>query len=98
MAVNLVDYDVLEKGKTDYANQAQSILDIISKINSMNNELMNGWQNNTAQAFVERIKTDHIPKLQKASAALQEVSDYIKTYLSNKQQEDIQGAHGVSGR
>ena len=90
MAVNLVDYDVLEKGKTDYANQAQSILDIISKINSMNND--------TAQAFVERIKTDHIPKLQKASAALQEVSDYIKTYLSNKQQEDIQGAHGVSGR
>ena len=97
MAVNFVDYDVLAKGKDVYANQASAIMDIIGIINNMNGELQEGWSNETARAFVERISSDHIPKLQKASEAIQEVSDFINSYLTNKQSEDKQGASNISG-
>lgn len=97
MAVNYIDYEVVNTGKTVYANQAAAIMDIIETINRMNGDLQRGWSNETARAFVERISTDHIPKLQKASEAIQEVSDYISTYLANKQDEDSQGASAISG-
>lgn len=97
MAVNYVDYEVLNTGKTVYANQANAIMDIIDAINRMNSDLQQGWSNETARAFVERISSDHIPKLRKASEAIQEVSDYINTYLANRQSEDSQGASAISG-
>jgi len=97
MAVNYVDYEVLNTGKTVYANQAAAIMDIIDTINRMNGDLQQGWSNETARAFVERISSDHIPKLQKASEAIQEVSDYINTYLANRKSEDSQGASAISG-
>lgn len=96
MAVNFVDYEVLAQGKTEYANQAAAINDIIEKINRMNADLMQGWSNETAKAFVNRISSDHIPKLRQASAAIQEVSTYINNYLANKQDEDSQGAGAIS--
>ena len=97
MAVNFIDYEVLTQGKTEYANQAAAIMDIVEKINRMNADLMQGWSNETARGFVERISSDHIPKLQKASAAIQEVSDYISTYMANRQEEDTQGKNAISG-
>ena len=97
MAVNYVDYDVLNDGKVVYANQARAIDDVITAINNMNRALQEGWSNETARAFVERINSDHIPKLRNAAAAIQEVSDYINTYLANKQSEDSQGASAISG-
>lgn len=97
MAVNYVDYDVLNDGKVVYANQAGAIDDVINAIINMNRALQEGWSNETARAFVERINTDHIPKLRNAAAAIQEVSDYINTYLANKQSEDSQGASAISG-
>ncbi len=97
MAVNYVDYEVLTQGKTVYANQAAAIMDIVDIINRMNADLQQGWSNETARAFVERISSDHIPKLKQASEAIQEVSDYINTYLANKQSEDMQGASAISG-
>ena len=97
MAVNYVDYEVLATGEKVYANQAAAILDIIDTINRMNADLQQGWSNETARAFVQRISSDHIPKLQKASEAIQEVSDYIKTYGINRSDEDTQGASAISG-
>ncbi len=96
MAVDYVDYDVLEQGKTDYANQASAISTVIASIKRMNSDLMQGWNNETARAFLDRINSDHIPKLEKASAAIQEVSDYIQAYLKDKQEYDAQGAGAVS--
>ena len=58
MAVNYVDYEVLNTGKTVYANQAAAIMDIIDTINRMNGDLQQGWSNETARAFVERISSD----------------------------------------
>ena len=97
MAVNYVDYDVLNEGKKVYADQAGAIDDVIAALNRMNAQLQEGWSNETARAFVQRIDSDHIPKLRNAAAAIQEVSDYINTYLANKQSEDSQGASAISG-
>ncbi len=97
MAVNYVDYEVLEQGKTVYAQQADAIMDVIDAIKRMNEALQQGWSNDTARAFVERIDTDHLPKLQKASDAVREVSEYIKNYGLNKKDEDAQGASAISG-
>lgn len=97
MAVNFVDYEVLEQGKTVYAQQADAIINVINTIKRMNGQLQEGWSNETARAFVERIDTDHLPKLQKASEAIREVSEYIKTYGLNKKDEDSQGASAISG-
>lgn len=97
MAVNYVDYEVLTQGKTQYANQAAAIMDVINQIKSMNANLTQGWSNETARAFVNRIDNDHIPKLKQASAALEEVSKYINDYLANRQDEDTQGAGAISG-
>lgn len=97
MAVNYVDYEVLEQGKTVYAQQADAIINVIDAIKRMNADLQQGWSNETARAFAERIDSDHIPKLQKASEAIREVSEYIKTYGLNRKDEDTQGASGISG-
>ena len=97
MAVNYVDYDVLQAGKTQYANQANAISEVVKAVKAMNGELQQGWSNETARAFVDRIDKDHIPKLNAAAAALQEVSNYISTYLANKQSEDKEGASAISG-
>ena len=69
MAVNFVDYDVLNEGKTLYANQAGAIDDVINAIIRMNGQLQEGWSNETARAFVQRIDSDHIPKLRNAALA-----------------------------
>ncbi len=97
MAVNYVDYEVLEQGKTVYEQQADAIMDVIDAIKRMNDALQQGWSNKTAKAFVERIDTDHLPKLQAASDAVREVSKYIKDYGLNKKAEDEQGASAISG-
>lgn len=97
MAINYVDYEVLTTGKNVYAKQASDILGIIDTINRMNSDLQQGFRNETARAFIERISSDHIPKLQKASEAIQEVSDYLNTYLANRQDEDTRGAAAISG-
>lgn len=97
MAINYIDYDVLNQGKTVYNQQADAIINVINVIKQMNSALEQGWSNETARSFVERINSDHLPKLQKASEAIQEVSDYINNYLANKQDEDRQGASAISG-
>lgn len=96
MNINYVDYDVLSKGIADYAAQAEAITGIVETIKKMNGELQKGFINKTASAFVERIDTDHIPKLKAASDALQEVSNYLKTYSANRQHEDEGGAGSIT--
>lgn len=97
MSVNYVDYDAVSAGRKVYEDQAAAINEVISTINKVNEQLRDGWSNETARAFVQRISDDHVPKLQKASEAIQEVADYINTYLANKQDEDKQGASAISG-
>lgn len=97
MNVNFIDYDVLAEGVKEYNKQAQAILEVVMKIETMNKVMVErGWSNKTAKAFVDRIGTDHIPKLKKASEALQEVSEYIKKYGLDKQDDDAQGASALA--
>lgn len=96
MAVNFIDYDVLTTGKKVYDSQADAIMDVVKVLRSMNSDLEQGWSNDTARAFIQRINTDHIPKLEAASAAVLELSQYVNTYLVNRKEEDSQGASSIS--
>lgn len=97
MAINYVDYEVLEQGKATYSNAAGELTDLLGKLDNMNGQLAEGWKNDTARAFVERFNSDHKIAIQKVVAALEDISQYINTYSSNRKDEDTQGASAISG-
>lgn len=97
MAVNKIDYDVLEQAVSTYSSQASALDDILTTLNSMNEELQAGWTNQTSDAFINRFETEHKVALEKARDSIQEISDYISEYMANRQDEDAQGASAISG-
>lgn len=97
MAINKVDYDVLENGKAVYANQAAALDDIIQTLNSMNAELQASWTNKTADAFIARYESEHRLALEKAADALQSISDFIQQYSAGRQEDDDLTASSISG-
>lgn len=97
MAVNYVDYEVLERGKNVYSTKAGELQQILTDLVRMNGDLSQGWQNDTARAFVERFDNDHRVAINKVVDALNEISQYIQTYSTNRQDEDSQGASSIGG-
>lgn len=97
MAVNKVDYEVLESGITVYANQAGALDDALNALIRMNGQLQEGWTNLTADAFIERFNGEYKPALENARDAIQSISDYIQKYMQNKQSDDEQGAAAIRG-
>ncbi len=95
MAINKVDYDVLGTGVTTYANQAQAIDEALNTLINMNGQLQEGWTNQTASAFIERFNDEYKPALENVRDAVQSISDYIQQYVTNKQDEDAQGASAI---
>ena len=95
MAINKVDYEVLESGVTVYATQAANIDDALTALINMNGQLEAGWTNQTASAFIERFNSEYKPALENVRDAVQSISDYIRQYSSNKQDEDAQGASAI---
>ena len=97
MAENLVNYESLEQAASVYASQAMALDDLINRLISTNGELQSGWKNQTSEAFINRFETDHKVKLQQVRDELQEISDYIRNYVANRQEEDDQGARAIFG-
>lgn len=97
MSVNKVDYDVLETATTTYANQAAALDDMINTLVNMNGELQANWTNMTSEAFIQRFEGEHKVALQNARDAIQSISEFISSYLANRQEEDSQSASAISG-
>ena len=97
MAINKVDYEVLATGVTVYGNQATTIDEVVNALINMNGQLQDGWTNQTADAFIERFETEYRPALENARDAIQSISDFIQTYIQNRQEDDAQGAAAVRG-
>lgn len=97
MAVNKVDYEVLTSGVSVYANQAEALDEVIQALVKMNGELQGGWINQTADAFIERFEDEYKPALENARDAIQSISDFIQSYMQNRQDDDAQGAAAVRG-
>ena len=96
MSKNYVDYDVLAQAKALYSDKAGQLEEILSQIISMNNTLYpGGWDNLTAKAFVERFDSDHKVAIQKVIEALNDISNYINSYSSNRMSEDEAGASAI---
>ena len=97
MAVNKVDYEVLTSGVSVYANQAEALDEVIQALVKMNGELQGGWTYQTADAFIERFEDEYKPALENARDAIQSISDFIQSYMQNRQDDDAQGAAAVRG-
>ena len=97
MAINKVDYDVLTTGVSVYSNQAGAIDDVIKTLVNMNGQLQDGWTNKTAAASIERFESEYKPALYKVEEAVQSISDFINSYMQNRQDDDARGAAAVRG-
>lgn len=97
MATNKIDYEVLERAATVYENQAAALADIMSKLDSTNATLAEGWQNETARAFIERYENEHKKAIKSAGEALHNISTYITKYSADEMARDQSGASSVRG-
>ena len=95
MAVNKVDYEVLDSAKGVYANQAEAVSQIISTLNSTNANLQAGWTNQTADAFIQRYESEYKTNLIRLGEALQSISGFITSYVQNRMEEDQQSASAL---
>lgn len=97
MATNKIDYEALERAATTYENQATALADMVAKLDSTNATLAEGWQNETARAFIERYESQHKKALKSAGEALHNISAYIKKYSADEIARDQSGANSVRG-
>lgn len=98
MATNKIDYDVLEQASKTYSNEAAAIAEVLSKLDSVNSStLAEGWQNDTARAFIERYETEHKKALQAARDSIADIADYIARYRQAEIERDASGASSVRG-
>ncbi len=97
MATNKIDYEALETAATNYGDQATALADMVKKLDSTNAILQQGWQNETARAFIERYEREHKKALQSAGEALHNISAYIKKYRADEIDRDRSGANSVRG-
>lgn len=95
MATNKIDYDVLEQSASTYNNQATAINDVLTKLNSTNGTLSDGWQNETSKAFIERYEREHKKALEAARDAIADIADYITKYRANEIERDQSGASSI---
>ncbi len=95
MATNKIDYDVLESTSTTYQKGAEAISNVLTSLNSTNKTLAEGWQNKTAEAFLNEFETVHKKALESAIKAITDISTYIKKYSENEKQRDIDGANSI---
>lgn len=97
VATNKIDYDTLEQASGTYSNQAAAIADVLTKLNSMNATLVEGWQNETARAFIDRYEREHKKALEAARDSLNDISNYITKYRTNEIERDATGANSIRG-
>ena len=95
MAINKVDYEVLDTGVTTYGRNAETLDEVINDLVNMNGQLQDGWTNDTADAFIERFNDEYKPALENARDAIQSISEYISKYVQNRQDDDAQAAAAI---
>ena len=90
-----LNYETLETGANFYQNQSVAITDIMSALSRMNLQLEEGWQNETARAFIEKYEREYAPSLKRMAEDLENISMYILRYSQNRREEDSSGAAGL---
>lgn len=95
MSTNLINYEVVEQTAAAYTTQAEAISEVMSQLKSINETLQEGFQNQTATAFIEMYNTTHEPNLRTIVEELQDVARYLNEYASARKEEDEQNAAGL---
>ena len=85
---NLIDYDVISSCKSFYSNKAEQLSELLRDMKSTNTQMLNGFDNETSHAFVERFDGDHAKAIQNVIASLDDISRYLGEYAERRRSED----------
>lgn len=87
------DYQQMEQVSKKFAQQSQSIQQMLSKVKSSMSKLQTGWQGKGSSAFFAEMNGKVLPASQRLQQALDEASRAVKD-ISNtiKQAEDDAGS------
>ncbi len=97
MAENYIDYDVVMKASNTYHSQAEALANVVQTLTNTNAEMQAGFKNETSNAFIERYESEYKGALEKAGEALQSISDFLKTYVDKRKEEDAGTAGNIAG-
>lgn len=97
MAENYIDYDVVMNASNTYHSQAEALANVVQILTNTNAEMKEGFKNETSNAFIERYESEYKVALEKAGEALQSISDFLKTYVDKRKEEDAGTAGNIAG-
>ena len=97
MAENYIDYDVVMNASNIYKSQAEALANVVQTLTNTNAEMQAGFKNETSNAFIERYESEYKGALEKAGEALQSISDFLKTYVDKRKEEDAGTAGNIAG-
>ena len=97
MAENYIDYDVVMNASNIYKSQAEALANVVQTLTNTNAEMQAGFKNETSNAFIERYESEYKVALEKAGEALQSISDFLKTYVDKRKEEDAGTAGNIAG-
>jgi WXG100 family type VII secretion target len=79
------DYDELENVSQRFANQAQEVEEIFTKISTTMENLRDGWIGRGSDAFFSEMESDIIPATNRLRDVLSDASDLTKEIASKLQ-------------
>ena len=94
-SINKVDYDVLTTAVSTYSAQAGAIDEVMTALQSMNEQLQEGWTNQTSDAFIAKYESEYKVSLTSIRDALNDISQFIQNYMNARQDEDSTTAGGL---
>jgi WXG100 family type VII secretion target len=66
--------DVMDQRANEYRQRRSEVNDIISKMDSMLNQLMSEWEGDAARSYQDRWQGDLKPSFQRASELIEEIA------------------------
>lgn len=86
------DYDGLENVSKRFANQAQEVEEMFTKISTSMENLRDGWIGRGSDAFFSEMESDIIPATNRLRDVLSDASDLTKEIAQKLQNAEDEGA------
>ena len=89
--------DVMDQRAGEYRTRESEVNDIISKMDSMLNQLMSEWEGEAAQSYQQRWQGDLKPSFQRASELIAEIALALNKTATVLRDTDAQIAAQLRG-
>lgn len=92
---SLISYDELSSAASTYGSEAEAIREIKKNLQSLNENLTQFWQNDTATQFAERFNSEYGPSLEQTAEALDSIKRFIDQYVTDHRELDERTARSI---